>query len=282
MIAHRAPGTQATRRWRRAVTTLALCALTAGAPPAHAVEEPAAPGPAEVAPSGATEPAGGVAAPTAATGEATPPAEGAPHAPADAPDASTAAAPSWLRAPARRGGATDDAPSGSTSLGWLFVPSIALGAVALWLALRRRSAADRALGGHRLAVLASTRVGPRAHAVVIDAGGRPLLLGVTDAGVSVLARLPRAAQAPAPAAASSERTPASTESASAFNRMLAELGVGSRAARRPANEDGAAAEIARTIRDEYVGRREAPEAVAEAAVEGQIAGLAARLAQRRA
>lgn len=62
-----------------------------------------------------------------------------------------------------------------------------LGAAAIYLKRRNRGDNKRAALPQRLMVLSSTKIGPKAHAVVISVAGRQMLLGVTDASVKRLA-----------------------------------------------------------------------------------------------
>jgi flagellar biogenesis protein FliO len=111
---------------------------------------------------------------------------------ADSPDAG-ADSPSWL---AHRGtGAVE--PEARPSTGPVMVRSLAaiallagLGATALFLKKRRGGLlAPVVRNDFRINVLGSTRVGPKAHAVVASVAGRVLLLGVTDNAVQKLAWL---------------------------------------------------------------------------------------------
>ena len=63
---------------------------------------------------------------------------------------------------------------------------IVMGAGLAALYFRKRRPLVRALGPTSLKVLSSTKVGPRAHVVSINVGGRGLLLGVTEQSVSSL------------------------------------------------------------------------------------------------
>jgi flagellar biogenesis protein FliO len=62
-----------------------------------------------------------------------------------------------------------------------------LAVAALYLKKRNRGEVKRLAAPKRLSVLSSTRIGPKAHAVVISVNGRQMLLGVTDASVERLA-----------------------------------------------------------------------------------------------
>ena len=111
---------------------------------------------------------------------------------ADSPDAG-ADSPSWL---AHRGTSALQ-PEARPSTGPVMVRSLAaiallagLGATALFLRKRRGGLlAPVVRNDFRINVLGSTRVGPKAHAVVASVAGRVLLLGVTDNAVQRLAWL---------------------------------------------------------------------------------------------
>lgn len=112
---------------------------------------------------------------------------------ANSPDAG-ADSPSWL---AHRAGSATPAEA-RPSTGPVMVRSLAaiallagLGATALFVRKRRGSGllAPVVRNDFRINVLGSTRVGPKAHAVVASVAGRVLLLGVTDNAVQKLAWL---------------------------------------------------------------------------------------------
>jgi flagellar biogenesis protein FliO len=63
---------------------------------------------------------------------------------------------------------------------------LGLGGAALWLRQRRAKQSPLPEAEARLKVLATSRVGPKAFAVTASAGGRVMLLGVTDQQVSHL------------------------------------------------------------------------------------------------
>ena len=108
---------------------------------------------------------------------------------APAPVASVAKGAPWLaKRPAPRAVATGTSavPSTGRLLGLLLVMG-SLGGAALYLKRRGRTASPRAAAPQRLLVVSSTRIGPKAHAVVISVAGRQMLLGVTDSSVKRLA-----------------------------------------------------------------------------------------------
>jgi flagellar biogenesis protein FliO len=224
-----------------------------------------------------------------------------------APDASTDNTPrSWL---AQRGARTSsDAASPTKSsptlsrtlLGLLLLASVIGGAVYV---RRRRLTASVASPAIKLEVLASTRISPKAHAVVASVGGRVMLLGVTDQSVRRLAwisprRLERRAEPktdraretaepehPLRAAIDEQpvRTPAAPAKPAAapktnekpFRELLTRA-LGRSNDPAPAAADSALL-IAETTRDHFE-RRSAPANEAREArfVEGQAAGLSAR------
>ena len=77
-------------------------------------------------------------------------------------------------------------PSMGRMLGLLLVVG-SLGGAALYLKRRGQADDKRPALAKRLSVLSSTRIGPKAHAVVISVAGRQMLLGVTDSSVKRLA-----------------------------------------------------------------------------------------------
>jgi flagellar protein FliO/FliZ len=153
---------------------LALCALLglAAAGPAHAQGAPASAAPAAAAPSGAA------AAPPPAPVQALVPAPQA-AAPASRP----VEGPSF-------------APMG---LALLLVLGLMAGTV--WV-LRRSGLAPQGGANRLLRVVSQLSVGPRDRVLVVEAGERWLLLGVSAAGITRLGTLPKGeAAAPPPAAA---------------------------------------------------------------------------------
>ena len=63
--------------------------------------------------------------------------------------------------------------------------------VLLWLLRRLGAAPTTASGAAALRVVAQLPLGPRERLVVVDAGGRWLLLGVTAGAINRVATLPR-------------------------------------------------------------------------------------------
>lgn len=109
-----------------------------------------------------------------------------------APVASGATAgkgPSWLAPkPAAKPVATGRSavPSLGRMIGAVLVLG-ALGMASLYFKRRGKGETKRAPAPKRLSVVSSTRIGPKAHAVVISVAGRQMLLGVTDSSVKRLA-----------------------------------------------------------------------------------------------
>jgi flagellar biogenesis protein FliO len=150
----------------------------------------------------------------------------------------------------------------------------ALGGFAFY-ARRRRVGTPSKPKSERLDVLSSTRLGPKAHAVVTQVSGKKLLLGVTDQSVSVLAWLdsePPHAESPAieldePSELAELSEPAlPVENPTGFLRLLRNA-VGSSAA-SPAEE------VARATQDHVQVSRRAIET--RELVEGQAAGILRR------
>jgi flagellar biogenesis protein FliO len=121
-------------------------------------------------------------------------------APLDKPDAS-ADSPAWLsqrgKAQTTQLGAQSEGPSTWRSL-LLLVLVGGLGGGALYMKKRRGlPRASAAAPPSTIRVLASTRLSPKAHAIIAQVGGRTILLGVTDSNVRRLAWLDEGAAAPA-------------------------------------------------------------------------------------
>src|SRR6478752_87747 len=134
-------------------------------------------------------PMGPPTAEDAAAAAAPAPVVAAPVVAAPAPAASVAKGATWLaKRPAPKAVATGTSaiPSTGRLFGLLLVMG-SLGGAALYLKRRGRAASGRPAVPQRLSVLSSTRIGPKAHAVVISVNGRQMLLGVTDSSVKRLA-----------------------------------------------------------------------------------------------
>jgi flagellar biogenesis protein FliO len=158
----------------------------------------------------------------------------------------------------------------------------ALGGFAFYARRKRAGLPGKKLETQRLNVLSSTRLGPKAHAVVTTVAGKRLLLGVTEQSVSVLAWLdsePPHAETPSveveePAELSgilgASDLPDSGDGShnpTGFLRLLRSA-VGSSA-------EAPAEEVVRATRDEVkISRRAMTEA--RELVEGQAAGILRR------
>ncbi len=236
------------------------------------------------APAAASAAEAPASAPVAAPAPAPAPAQTAAPAPqAKAPGAS----PPWLRPDkpmAKPALETQHGPSPFRILSMLLLVA-GLGGVAMYARRKRRGAAPSENKG-QLKLLGTTRVGPKATAVVVEVAGKRLLLGVTEQAVSTLAWLDDEANAAVEErepTGSAERVRAArpaddvvASNPSGFLKLLRNA-VGSGAVARP----GAAVdEVAQTTRDEVrlSTRREAPRQRAEEplAFEGQVMGLAKR------
>jgi flagellar biogenesis protein FliO len=130
------------------------------------------------------------------------------------PRAATSPAPPALRLPAGPG------------LGSLAVPAVVLaglGAAAALLSRRRRAAP-----GRRVQVLETTALGPRRSLILARLGGELLLLGSSEAGISLLRAQPAGAEAPdaelpRPAAAAAPRSAHDREPPAALAGLVAKL-----------------------------------------------------------
>ncbi|MDF3071712.1 MAG: hypothetical protein K0R38_7313 [Polyangiaceae bacterium] len=111
-------------------------------------------------------------------------------APAVAAKPGPAKQPSWLaNRPAPKApvaGGKSALPSLSRLVG-LFVVLGSLGGAVVYFKRRGRAPGKAPAATSRLSVVSSTRIGPKAHAVVISVAGRQMLLGVTDSSVKRLA-----------------------------------------------------------------------------------------------
>lgn len=98
------------------------------------------------------------------------------------------AASAWLASrPAPKPATGKSALPGTGRMVGLVLVLGTLAVAALYLKKRNRGEVKRVAAPKRLSVLSSTRIGPKAHAVVISVNGRQMLLGVTDASVERLA-----------------------------------------------------------------------------------------------
>ncbi len=204
------------------------------------------------------------ATPAALSGPVVPPAVPAPTSGSDEPR-------SWLAPPQEQPQIASSSSPSTTLLLVLLLGATAAGAY--WLKKKRGSSAlEKQLGQARVHVLASSRIGPKANAVAIEFADQVLLLGVTETNVSVLQSLDKNAVSLAIStrAAGEQANPAPSPSASFRNYLDASMG------RDP--EPSAAERLAELTADRAnVRARPARELVD---IEGQAAGLAARLKKR--
>jgi flagellar biogenesis protein FliO len=111
-------------------------------------------------------------------------------APSGSAKPAAAKSPPWLAnraAPqAKVAGGQSALPSLGRLVG-LFVVLGALGAAVIHFKRKGRVSGQVPAAAKRLSVVSSTRIGPKAHAVVISVAGRQMLLGVTDSSVKRLA-----------------------------------------------------------------------------------------------
>jgi len=197
-------------------------------------------------------------------------------------------APAWLRPAAKPAAPALGTKQGPTPLriGGMLALVATLGGVAYY-ARRRRQAVPAAAAKEQPRVLGSTRIGPKATAVVVEVAGKRILLGVTEHAVNNLAWLDddqnhamedeTSALRAAPAARPSVSP--ETASPSGFLKLLRSA-VGSGTVQKVVASD----ELARSTRDEVkISRRELarrePRAVDEPddeLVEGQVMGLVKR------
>jgi flagellar biogenesis protein FliO len=177
-----------------------------------------------------------------------------------------------------------------------------LGAAVIYFKRRSRGELPRAVAREKLSVLSSTRIGPRAHAVMIDVAGRKLLLGVTDASVQRLAfiddeddvedAVPRLVPRREigvrigeldPKPERSKTVPVATPAAatSSASRSFSDVLKAAFSKKVPAPEVDAAVALAAETRDTIAGRPIEP-SVRMVDVEGQAKGLLKRLSEPRA
>jgi flagellar biogenesis protein FliO len=151
-----------------------------------------------------------------------------------------------------------------------------LGGVAYY-ARRRRQVRPAPTAAEKLRVLGSTRVGPKAFAVVAEVGGKRLLLGVTDQAVNTLAWLE------SDAADESEQSETRASRPAPIRRDADEVAQGPggflRVLRSAVGSSDvgtvAADEVAKKTRDEVTISRRG-KAVEGEELEGQVRGLARR------
>lgn len=99
-------------------------------------------------------------------------------------------APPWLAPrPPQKAAAGKNAMPGTGRMVGLVLVLATLGLATLYFKRRGKAPGKPALAPKRLSVLTSTRIGPKAHAVILSVNGRQMLLGVTDSSVKRLALL---------------------------------------------------------------------------------------------
>jgi flagellar biogenesis protein FliO len=202
-------------------------------------------------------------------------------------------APSWLAArptPKPVASGHSSIPSLGRVLGLLLVVG-SLGGAALYLKRRGPRDAKRAAMPRGISVVSSTRIGPKAHAVVVSVAGRMMVLGVTDSSVKRLAfiddvdaqleserdREPARRpiqQSSARSAALAVRAAAPAEPAQ--SRSFAELLKTAFTKREPEGGQDAASILAAETQD-VVGGKPVTSNVRMLDVEGQAQGLIRRL-----
>jgi flagellar biogenesis protein FliO len=206
-----------------------------------------------------------------------------------AADKKPAPAPNWLRKPAKPAAPALGTKQGPSPLriGGMLALVATLGGIAYYARRRKQAAPAAATKKEQPRVLGSTRIGPKATAVVVEIAGKRILLGVTEHSVNNLAWLDdeqnqavedevsslRSASAARPSQAPENAGP------SGFLKLLRSA-VGSGTAQKLVASD----EVARTTRDEVrISRRDGARREQRPAVEhdddlleGQVMGLVKR------
>jgi flagellar biosynthetic protein FliO len=173
----------------------------------------------------------------------------------------------------------------------------ALGGATLYFKRRGKVDAKSPAVQQRLRVVSSTRIGPKAHAVVLSVAGRQMLLGVTDSSVKRLAFIdeleeeaednvaPRApAVRPNPLASRAAAIAVRTVSPEPPKAGFADLLKTAFGKRAPAPATDAASILAAETQDTVGGKpvTPSPSNVRMLDVEGQAQGLIRRLSGPRA
>ncbi len=229
-------------------------------------------------------------APAAVPAPAAPPAPSLPAiAAALAADKKPAPAPTWLRQTPKPAAPALGTKQGPTPLriGGMLALVATLGGVAYYARRRKQTTPLASAKKEQLRVLGSTRIGPKATAVVVEIAGKRILLGVTEQSVNNLAWLDDEQNQAVEDEVSSLRTaPAVRPSQAPENAgpsgflKLLRSAVGSGTAQKIVASD----EVARTTRDEVRlsrrdgARREQRTVVDhdEDLLEGQVMGLVKR------
>lgn len=246
------------------------------------------------------EPVAPMGPPTAADAALLVAAEAPAPAPAPAPVAAAPGKPpSWLAprsAPKPAATGRSAIPSIGRMIGLLLVLGT-LGGATLYFKRRSsgKSVTKRVAPKSRLSVVSSTRIGPKAHAVVISVNGRQMLLGVTDASVKRLAFIDEVEEEERELEREpARRSPAVTRGAAIAVRTVSpepakpgsfsELLKTAFGKREPAREQDAASILASETQDSVGGKPVAgnPGNVRMLDVEGQAQGLIRRLSGPRA
>ena len=169
-------------------------ALAAQGAPTAAAPHAASAAPVATAPVAATPvvaPNAAPVAPVAAAPVAATPVAPSPLAAVAAANAKLNPTPAWLRATPKAAApalATKQGPS-PLRIGGMLALVATLGGVAYYARRRRRPALPGVSKEQQPRVLGSTRIGPKATAVVVEVGGKRILLGVTEHAVNNLAWL---------------------------------------------------------------------------------------------
>ncbi len=214
--------------------------------------------------------------------------------PVAAPAAKPGKGPSWLAArptPKPVASGRSSIPSLGRVIGLLLVVG-SLGGAALYLKRRGPREAKRAAMPRGISVVSSTRIGPKAHAVVVSVAGRMMVLGVTDSSVKRLAfiddvdaelegerereREPARRASPENRARSAALAVRAATPEPAQSRGFADLLRTAFNKREPAREPDAASILAAETHD-VVGGKSVASNVRMLDVEGQAQGLIRRL-----
>jgi flagellar biogenesis protein FliO len=214
-----------------------------------------------------------------------------------APKTSAAKSPAWLAPkPAAKAATGRSALPSNSRVAGLVLVLASLGAATLYLKRRNRAGKSNkpVTPSERLRVVSSTRIGPKAHAVVISVAGRQMLLGVTDASVKRLAfiddleeerelepaRHRSTAAAPTTRAAAMAVRTVTVEPA-AQGRSFADM-LKTAFKKRPSEPEGDAAVLLAAETQDVVAGKPAASNVHMLDVEGQAQGLIRRLSGPRA
>jgi flagellar biogenesis protein FliO len=96
--------------------------------------------------------------------------------------------PAWLQTrPAPKAATGKNATPTTGRMVGLLIVLATLGALVIYFKRRGKGPGKLVSAPKRLSVVTSTRIGPKAHAVILSVNGRQMLLGVTDSSVKRLA-----------------------------------------------------------------------------------------------